>query len=287
MRIRRKTVVTALAILLAVTLSLGAASACKPKMVTVRTGEVLLCTEGHVISDSTEETEVKAREVANYSVTTEVTTCELHQKAADLYDQAQKAIEKGDLAAAEKALAELATLDPAYRNVQAQLRDVRDGETPEPAAEAPEAPADPADEDPENPDTQEPAPVAGLAKYVPDELPGYVAQGILADPFVITRDYLPDGNDDVLVLVIVAEQYLDEEAALASLDANTRTWYSDAGDDIDIAGKTGYFGVREGSAAAAFVDGSIVVTVELRATDIEDAQNMRDEVVRVAEEVAN
>lgn len=258
------------------------AVACKPKMVTVRTGEIVLCTEGHVVSDTTEEVEVKASDVADYSVKTRVVTCELHDKAAKLYDLAQKAIADGDLDAAEKALAELVALDPTYRNAQSQLGDIRQGNTPEAPVEPPAPPADEATD----PDTEEPAPVAGLAAYVPDKLKGYVAQGIMADPFVITREYLPEDDDAVVMLVVVAEQFLDKEAAAAGLDANVRSWYSDAGEDIQVDGREGYFGVRGSAVVAAFVDDAVLVTVEISAADATDAESLRSQVIAIAEEIA-
>ena len=74
---------------------------CRKRQVTVRTGEIVLCTEGEVVSDTTESIEVPADEVKDYGVTTRGDTCDLHAKLAALYETAQQAIADGDLEAAQ------------------------------------------------------------------------------------------------------------------------------------------------------------------------------------------
>lgn len=46
------------------------------RKVTVTTGEIVLCTAGEIIEDNTEQLEVPADKVADYSVTTTVITCD-------------------------------------------------------------------------------------------------------------------------------------------------------------------------------------------------------------------
>jgi len=230
---------------------------CKQRMVTVRTGEIVICTAGEILEDNTKELEVPEKDVAKYSVTTRVTTCPEHGQIASLYDEAQKAIAAGDLKLAAAKLAEVLALDPAYKNAASQLKDVETGTTPKPddtgSGTTTSTP---------NPDDTTDA-VSNLVKYVPDIIEGYSAQGIIADPASITRNYLPtSGNADQLV--IMAEQTVDAKAAAAMI-VQLKSLYPASGASVTIVSKTGYFGVRYAYAFVVVADGPVVVSVELHA----------------------
>ncbi len=239
---------------------------CKKKMVTVRTGEIVLCTEGEIVSDTTEEIEVPAEEVGEYSVVTKVETCDLHAKLAKLYAEAQAAIRGGDLEAARSSLTEILKLDAAYRKAKTQLADIEAGKTPGADSPSTGQPADPG-QDPGTPGEEDPAgPILTLASFTPDSVAGLVGQGLIADPFTLTRDYLPATPGTLLKAVIVAEQFKDATAAKRELDRVIKPSYPTGSSQTTTAGRSVYYGVNGKVSAAAFVDGAVLVVVEGAAT---------------------
>lgn len=270
------------ALIVALTLIVPSAG-CKQKMVTVRDGEIVLCTEGEVVSDTTEELEVPAKEVGEYEVTTRVITCDLHTKLAALYDEARAALEKGDTESARKALADLVALDPTYRDAGQQLASIDKGVKP---------PADPGDDTgtPTTPgntpgDDAPTGPVLNLIDYTPDRVTGFVGQGLIADPFVLTRDYLPESPGDIDKLVIVAEQFKDAAAAKAELQNAVKANYAQGAAQVNVGSLSGYFGYRGSTGAIAFVDGAILVVVEAAAYS-GSASAFKTTLTSVAEEIA-
>lgn len=261
-----------LALALALALVMAGLAGCARKMVTVRTGEVVLCTAGEVIEDNTKELQVPVSEVSKYSVKTKVITCERHQGLAGLWEAAQQALAAGDTNAARAKLAAIVAKDPTYAGGQAkkQLDEIESGGSPPPSSGGgPSAGSGSSSSGTggSQPGTstsggEEPVgPVANLLKYVPDSIEGYTAQGITADPTSITRDYIPlSGNADLMVIMV--EQMVDSKKAVAALDAFKQT-YPENSAAVTIAGKQGRFGTRSGYAAAAFVDGSLLVTIEM------------------------
>lgn len=254
--------------------------------VTVRTGEIVLCTAGEVVTDTTESLEVSADEVKDYGVTTRVITCDLHTKLAALYDTAQKAIADGDLEAAKTALKEIVTLDPLYRRASSQLTEIEAGNTPDADTGGDTGgtsggdPTDPGDE----PGTENPTgPIVNLAGFVPDTLTGFIGQGLIVDPLALTRDYLPTAQGEVAKLVIVVEQFQDADAALAELDAVIKPAYPDGASDVDVA-DGGYYGSNRSVAAVAFTDGPLLVVVEIGSTG-DDASGLKSTVIGLAEEI--
>ncbi|MCX8007449.1 MAG: hypothetical protein N3B11_04950 [Coriobacteriia bacterium] len=241
--------------LAAVMLAVAPLAGCARKTVTVRTGEVVVCTAGEVIEDRTKELEVPVSEVSKHSVTTKVVTCEKHQGLAGLWEAAQAALAAGDTNAARAKLAAIVAKDPGYAGGQAkkQLDEIEGGGSPSPGTSQPGT---------STAGGEEPVgPVANLLRYVPDVIDGYTAQGITADPASITRDYLPlSGNADLMVIMV--EQMVDAKKAAAGLDAFRQTYPDDAA-GVTVEGKQGRFGTRTGYAAIAFVDGSLLVTVEM------------------------
>ena len=250
---------------------------CKQRTVSVKTGEIVICTAGEVIEDNTTEKQVPEKDVAKYSVTTRITTCDQHGSIVSLYDEAQKAIAAGDLKTAAAKLAEVLALNPAYKNAATQLKDVQAGKTPKP---------DPTGSDTttSSPSPDEPADaVSNLLKYVPDVIAGYSAQGIIADPASITRNYVPtSGNADQLV--IMAEQTVDAKSA-ATMLASFKATYAQSSEAVTVGGNKGYFGVRDTFAFVAFIDGPVVVSVELHAKSGK-ATDLKAAALKVAEAIA-
>jgi len=246
---------------------------CKQRTVAVKTGEIVICTAGEIIEDKTTEVEVPESDVAKYSVTTRVVTCDDHDNVASLYDEAQKAIAAGDLKTAAAKLGQVVALNPTYKNASAQLKDVQAGKKPTPdttgggTTTSTPTPDEPADA------------VSNLVKYVPDVIEGYSAQGIIADPASITRSYIPtSGKADQLV--IMAEQTVDAKAATAMI-ASLKALYAGSPSTVDIGSKKGYFGVRDEFAFVVVADGPIVVSIELHA-ESGKAADLKAAAVKVA-----
>lgn len=256
----RRTTTPLIALVLLLLMLAVPLSGCEKK-VTVKTGEIVICTEGEILEDNTEEVEVRQSEVANYGVKTKVITCERHASAAgSLYERAQQAIADGDLAKARELLAAVVAQDPAYRRAKQQLAQIDAGETP--TADPGEGSADagvvapPADE-PDEPT----GPVASLVKYVPDTVEGFIAQGIVADVASLSRQYLPNGVP-ANQLIIEVEQRVSDDAA-AQQQAVIIGDYPDNNTARVVAGRNVVAGTRGGYAAAVFVDGPLTVIVEL------------------------
>ncbi len=247
------------------------ASGCKEQLVTVRTGEIVLCTEGEIASDTTEQLEVPADEVGRHKVTTRVETCDLHAKLALLYRDAQSAIVAGDFDAAAKSLSAVVKLDPTYRRAGRQLVDVEAGRTP-PIDRAADSGSggfggsggngSSGGSGGSGDDEVPTGPVMNLAIYVPDTLPGFNGQGLVADPFVLTRQYVPTSQGAISSLVIVVEQFKDTAAAKVAMDSSLKSSYPTSGRSLTVEGKPGYFGANRSVAIAAFVDGAVLVAVE-------------------------
>ncbi len=257
---RVRTVLIAIAVIAVALVGLAALSSrIQPELVTVKTGEVVICTAGEVVEDNTEELEVPPSDVAKYSVTMRTITCPDHQGVSTLYDEAQKAIAEGDLATAAEKLQQVVAADPLNKKATEQLKQIESGKKPEPDTE----PGDGGDE-PDTPTPDEPTdPVSNLTKYVPNRIPGYSAQGVIADPASITRNYLPtSGNADLLV--VMAEQTVDAGNA-ADMIATLKGTYPSSAGTVSIGGKKAYFGVRDQSAVVLVADGPVVVTVEIHA----------------------
>lgn len=265
--------------LLLVALSLSAG--CRQKMVTVRSGEIVICTEGETVSDTTKEISVPADEVGRYSVKTRIETCDLHKKLAALYADAQKALTDGDLAAAKASLTELLKLNPAYRKAGSQLADINagkkpavDGTTSGGSGDTGQNPGTPGEDDPTGP-------ILTLASYTPDSVAGLVGQSLIVDPFTLTRDYLPATPGTMLKAVIVAEQFKDAAAAKAQLSESIKSSYPKSPANVTIAGRSAYFGVNGKVAAAAFVEGSVLVVVEGAAVG-DDGAALKSKILEVA-----
>ncbi len=275
MRLQR--VVLVLVLALALPLSAG----CREQMVTVRTGEIVMCTEGEIVSDTTEEISVPADEVGKYSVRTRSETCDLHEKLAKLYQDAQDAIAAGDTAAATAALTEVLKLSVTYRKAGTQLAEIKAGKKPSPDGAQPAAPGND-DQNPGTPGDDVPTgPVLSLLSYTPDSVAGLVGQGLITDPFTLTRDYLPSTPGSMLKTVIVAEQFKDVAAAKAELNNVIKSSYAKQSATLTAGGRSVYYGVSGKVAAVAFVQGSVLVVVEGASTS-DNGADVKSKIVEVA-----
>ncbi|MDT8434087.1 MAG: hypothetical protein RQ731_04960 [Anaerosomatales bacterium] len=285
---------------------------CKKQMVTVETGEIVLCTNGEIVSDTTEEIEVPADEVAEHGVTTEVITCDLHEKLAALYATAEQALADGDAEAAERAFAEIAETDASYRDTSSRLADLRsggsssggssDGSTSSgdgaaggdtgsgdstsggdtgsgdstPGGSTPSTPGD--DEGPVGP-------IANLTNYIPDTLPGFVGQRVYSDPFVLFRDYKPTSSGKIVQLAVEVEQFKDNSYARANVEERVKTRYASNGQDLKIGSLDGYFGTRPGFVGLSFTEGPVFVLLEVYTTSSSPAEH-KDAMVAAARVMA-
>jgi len=270
-----------IALALSLLVAIPSLGGCKQKTVTVRSGEIVICTEGEIIADTTEELEVPADEVGEYSVKTRTETCDLHTKLAALYADAQAALAAGDSAGAKAALTQVLKLDATYRKAGSQLADIEAGKKPNPDGTITEKPTTPG-QDPGTPGDDDPTgPVLGLASYTPDSVAGLVGQGLITDPFTLTRDYLPATPGTLLKAVIVAEQFKDAAAAKTELDEVIKPSYSKQASTQTTGGRSVYYGVNGRVAAAAFVQGSVLVVVEGAASG-SDGASIKSKVLEVA-----
>jgi hypothetical protein len=257
---------------------------CKARTVTVRSGEVVICTAGEILEDNTEELDVRADDVAKYSVTTKVITCDRHASLASIYAEAQRLLDAGDVKGAREKLASIVDRDQAYGNAKQQLADIDAGKKPT-LGTAP--PADETPDTPTSPDTPGDAevvgPIATLINYVPDALNGYSAQEIIVDPVILTRFYLPVSKA-ADQLVISAEQTVDATTAKAAVDEAKGSYPLNAA-TIDLGGTKAYFGTQGGFAFVGFAQGAVFVSVELHAAK-GDGKTLKNVVVAVATAVA-
>lgn len=297
-----------LAVGLALSLALSA-SGCKREKVVVQDGELVMCTYGEIVSDTTEEIEVSPNDVGDYGVKTSTIKCDLHTKLEDLYADAQTHIQKGDLEAARTSLSEVLKLDPTYRKARSQLTDIEAGKKP--AIDSGTASGDtgegtapggttpggttpggttpggttpggnsstPGDDNPTGP-------AMNMMGYTPDRISGFVGQLPIVDSFVLTRDYLPVVPGKITKLVIVAEQFKNNEMAQARLDQTIKTSYPAGGTSVQVGGRAGYFGARDSVSAVAFVDGAILVVIEAGSPS-GDAAAFKTTIINVAQEIA-
>lgn len=256
-------------------------------MVTVKTGKMVLCTQGEVVSDDTREVRVPADEVGRHGVKTEVITCERHARLAALRAEVEKALKAGDLAAARVSLEEIVELDPSDGGSAAKLQQVVAGKKPTSGSTD-----DPPDDD-RNPnvdsndphdDGPDPGPVGSLMGYVPDNLTGFVAQAVVADPFVLWRDYLPVKPGKVEALVVMAEQHGTEQEVREVITRDVESYYPDGSADVTVAGKAAYFGTRDSLAVLALADGSVRLVLEMQCSDDEPTA-LRSTIIKTAEEI--
>jgi hypothetical protein len=247
---------------LALAVALVAVTGCQ-HTVQVKTGTRIVDGQGRVVSEDVKTVSVPEGEAGKYRVV----TLTQESKLTGLYDEAQRAIAAGDLAAAEAKLAELLSISKPYRKAQEQLASIRAGKTvkadtgssggagssgggssggstkPPPSAEPTAAPT-------------------GLARWTPDALSGFSAGKMQLDPLSVSRQYA-DTKGALAQLVIYAEQYRSAAEARKQLALQVKQRYPESPDSTTINGRTVYFGTDGQSfAAAGFTDGAVMVAIE-------------------------
>lgn len=236
---------------------------CQPK-VEVKTGERVVCTEGHLITEDIQTIEVPADEIANYKVVTVVQTCPQHSELVALYEDAQKAIAEGDLKTAETNLTKIVASDPAFRKAQTQLDKVKTGEKPAVDNEQPAPPAttDGTNSKPGEGDTSTPA--GALLKWAPDNIKGFKATKPIVELLNISREYVPESGTKAVSFVIVAEQAKTAKGAQAALNTQVKQQYPADAETITINGRKVYFGTNGNRfAAIGFTEGAVMVALEM------------------------
>lgn len=249
----------------------------------VQTGERVVCSYGHVISEDVQTLKVPASQATQYSVTTTSELCDRHAKLEALFGEAQEALEAGELAKAEAKLAEIVALDPEFPQAKKQLDDIKAGKKPTSVSggntggntggnNGGNTPGDggdtgewPPGENPGDGDTS--GPIGALKKWMPDTLNGFSAQTPTVDVLTITRDYIGTGGD-VFQLVIVAEQYRTPADATKALDREVKAVYSKDTGTIQVNGRSVYYGTDgRRFAAAGLTDGAVLVALEMTPND--------------------
>lgn len=254
MRTRSALFAVALAAVLALT-------GCGEKTVKVQTGERVVCTYGETISTTVKTIEVPASKAADYRVVTKKVTCARHKALEALYAAAQKSIADGDLAAARAKLAEVLAMEAGFRKAAEQAAQIDAGKTPKPDTGG--GPATPGGSTETTGSGVPETPVASLAKWVPDSIPGYKADPVVADTNALTREYVPSGSAPVVSIVVVAEQFKTADAAKAAADDTIARQYPSSRSTVDADGRKLSFGVSGTKfAAVAWNEGAILVVVE-------------------------
>lgn len=236
------------------------------RKVDVEMGTLTTCAYGHTISDDVKTVEVPVEDVAAYKVRTVRTVCERHAKLEALYEQAQAELAKGDYRAAEATLRKITADDATFRLAQSQLDAIEGDQKPKPDTDS--APststATPKPANPGDGDTS--GPVGALLKYAPDSIPGYKTRKPLTDALSITREYVPTGDSDVVLFVIVVEQYRSSAAAKEALTAQVRKGYPKSASEQRVGSHATYFGTDgRRFAALGFTDGAVLVAMEMAA----------------------
>jgi hypothetical protein len=243
------------------------------RTVRVETGERIVCTYGEVTTDTIHTIEVPAADAAKYKVVRETVICARHQQLETLYAAAQDAIDSGDMAAARAKLVEVIKLEPLFKNAQQQIDAIDAGKTPvvdrsigpKPGTVTPTpgATPPPPDDSTSSPGKEPVGPVAALSTWVPASLPGYTATPIIADVYVLTREYLPSASAPTSALVVVVEQYKDATYAKAAIKNDLALTYSGSAATLSISGRSVYFGVNgRGRAIVAWNEGGVLVVIE-------------------------
>jgi hypothetical protein len=259
------------------------------RSVEVQTGATVTCTYGHQISDDVKTVKVPAKSASAYRVRKETRTCERHLALEALYAEAQTALAAGDTKLADEKLAQVVKDDPKFGRATQQRAAIARGEKPAPdTSTSPPANAAPSPDDPAAVDDAKPGdgdtsgPIGALEKYVPATLAGYTGQRAGADALVISRNYVPEGDSQAVLLVIQAEQFRTAAEAKSALEGVMRFVTARSESSQQISGHAVKLGDNgRDSSFAAFTDGSILVSMEIAAKSGVDPSKLKDDLVDV------
>ncbi|MDO8915526.1 MAG: hypothetical protein Q7W16_05535 [Coriobacteriia bacterium] len=260
---RTRTVRLTLAALVLVLTTALALGGCGEKQIKVETGQRVVCTYGETISNTIKVIEVPASEAHLYTVKTTRELCAKHRSLESLYAAAQQAIADGDLKTARAKLAEVLALEKAYGKAAEQAAAIDAGKTPK-VDPTPPGPSSTPAEGTEPTGTGIPeGPVASLATFVPDTIPGYTASRVIPSEFALNRDYIPATKSALTSVVVVVEQYKTPALAKAAAESTIRSQYSGSQASLSIEGRTVLFGVYGSRyAAMAWNEGAVLIVVE-------------------------
>lgn len=261
---RTRTVLVTLAVLVLALTTTLAAGGCGEKLIRVESGQRVICTYGETISNTIKVVEVPVSEADKYTVKTTRVLCPKHRSLEILYAAAQKAIADGDLKTARAKLGEVLALEAAWGKAAEQAAAIDAGKTPtvDAAPPGPSTPTPGAGTEPTGTGVPE-GPVASLAVFVPDAIPGYTAAKVVASDFSLSRDYMPATKSSLTSVVVVAEQYGTAAAAKVAAESTIQNQYSSSRTSLTIEGRAvlyGTYGPRY--AALAWNEGAVLIVIE-------------------------
>lgn len=251
------------------------------RKVEVTAGTRVVCTYGHTISDDSKPLMVPADKASLYRVKTVRRTCEKHAQLEKLYQEAQAALAKGDVKTAKSKLTKITQTDPAYAKAKQQLEAIAQGDKP------------PADTEESSPSTSTPKQTdpgtggaVGLTAWVPGTIDGFSAQKPLVDAMQVARQYFPTASNNIVQVVIVAEQYKTATGAKTGLQEQVRSKYPQHADSVSVGSHSAYYGTDGNRfAVIGFTQGAVMVAVELGAKPGTDPQSLKGELVDVAKQL--
>ncbi len=276
----RRPLLAVLALVLA--LSAGSLAGCQRK-VEVQTGERVMCTYGHEVSDSVRTIEVPSKDAAKYRVKEKTIVCDKHRKLEALYAQAQSALAAGDLTTAKEKLAAVVAGDAGFKSAASQLDAINAGKSPtsDKGSSGSGGTKNPTS-------TPDPGvtPNGALAAWVPDAITGYTARKAANDALSVTRQYLPAGNADVVQLVISAEQFRTGADAQKALTSQVKQRYPKDAATFKVNGHDVYFGTDgRRFAVVGFTDASVMVAVEMAAVKSGSPDSLKSAITEVVKQL--
>jgi hypothetical protein len=256
---------------------------CAPK-VEVRTGTKVICTYGEVVSDDIRTIKVPAADVAKYSVRTVTRICDTHTRLEALYREAQDAIAAGDLATAKKKLEAVIALDAGFAQAGAQLGIIASGGTPK--ADSAPVPSGTTTSTPKPGDGTTGNPAESLLAWAPDAISGYTASKPTIDPLSIARQYVPASDAKPVTFVIVVEQFRNNAGAKVGLKEQVTSRYTRNKATLTVNGRSVYYGTDgRRYAAIGFVDGSVMVALEMSAAMGESPNGLKSSLEKALKEL--
>lgn len=251
------------------------------RKVEVTTGTRVVCTYGHPISEDIKTIEVSPDKAGAYRVKTVTRVCDKHAQAEKLYAEAQAAIVKGDNKKAMAKLTQVVALDPKFQSAAEQLETIKGGKkassdsgrtTPDSAPEPKEEPGE--------------GGAIALTAWVPSSLSGFVAQKPLVEAMAVTRQYFPSSGNDIIQLVIVAEQFKTATGAKRALVSEVKARYTRDSDNVTIGRSSVYFGTDGNRyAAVGFTRGAVMVAVEMASKPGVDPSRLKGALVDIVEQL--
>jgi hypothetical protein len=266
------------ALVAGLTVLLAASVGCQRK-VSVETGTRVMCSYGHVISDDVKTVKVPVKQAVNEYIRTEVSTCPKHAQAEKLYQEAQSALAKGDMASAREKLKQVLALDKSFGSAAKQLADIDADKNP--TADSGEskpagAPGGAKSDDPAA------SPAGKLSVWTPATLTGFNGGRLVIDVFTVTRDYRPTSTGRIALMVIVAEQQRTAVGAGALMERMVKRPCPYDAATVNVKGRKAYFGTdNRRLATMAITEGPVMVAVQMATVKEGDPSSLKADLVEV------